>query len=147
MKYRQLYETFISKCKKDHPKNDAFLTIHHILPRSMGGEDTEKNRVYMTPKEHYIAHRLLAKCYKKKTPEIYYLLNSFASGMKGQDCLRYSNLNFYIGRYITMKSNKTTKQQKLLDAFNACKIESEKLINNKTIDKKKVLDIIFEICK
>ena len=35
--------------------------LHHITPRSIGGADTEDNLICLTPKEHFIAHRLLVK--------------------------------------------------------------------------------------
>jgi hypothetical protein len=34
---------------------------HHIIPKSEGGDDTYDNLVYLTPKEHFIAHKLLYK--------------------------------------------------------------------------------------
>ena len=37
---------------------------HHIVMRSMGGSDDEENLVYLTCREHYIAHRLLHKIHK-----------------------------------------------------------------------------------
>ena len=33
---------------------------HHIIPKCLGGSNDRKNLVYLTPIEHYIAHRLLA---------------------------------------------------------------------------------------
>lgn len=34
---------------------------HHILPKSMGGKDSPENLIDLTPREHYIAHLLLAR--------------------------------------------------------------------------------------
>lgn len=34
---------------------------HHILPRCLGGSDEPENLVYLTYREHYIAHHLLTK--------------------------------------------------------------------------------------
>lgn len=34
---------------------------HHIKPRSLGGTDSSKNLVYLTPEEHFVAHELLIK--------------------------------------------------------------------------------------
>ena len=42
-------------------EDDAYYERHHIIPRSMGGADTDDNLVYLTGKEHYIAHLLLTK--------------------------------------------------------------------------------------
>lgn len=37
---------------------------HHILPKSMGGCDNKSNLILFTPREHFIAHRLLEKITK-----------------------------------------------------------------------------------
>lgn len=106
MNYVKLYKNFVKKCKKEDRKtNDPRFTIHHILPRSMGGLDTEENKVLMTPKEHYIAHRILARTYKKKHPEIWYLLDKFSNGMKGPDSPKYSNFNYYLNQIVSFKKN------------------------------------------
>ena len=39
---------------------------HHAIPKSLGGENTGENIVPLTPKEHFIAHLLLAKIYGGK---------------------------------------------------------------------------------
>ena len=40
--------------------------IHHILPRSMGGTDDKDNLISLSPREHFIAHRLLWRAYRNK---------------------------------------------------------------------------------
>ena len=114
MNYKKLYNKFVLTCKKQNRNlNEPKYTVHHILPRSMGGIDEAKNRVLMTPKEHYIAHRLLAHIYKKRNPEICYLLNKFANGMKGPDSPKYSNFNFYLNQIMTFKKNGKPKNYDL----------------------------------
>lgn len=34
---------------------------HHIIPRSLGGDNSKSNLVNLTPKEHYVCHLLLTK--------------------------------------------------------------------------------------
>lgn len=34
---------------------------HHIIPRSMGGDNTKENLVLLTAREHFICHKLLVK--------------------------------------------------------------------------------------
>jgi len=34
---------------------------HHIIPRSLGGPNTNENKALLTPREHFIAHSLLLK--------------------------------------------------------------------------------------
>ena len=114
MNYKKLYNKFVLTCKKQKRNlNEPKYTVHHILPRSMGGIDEPKNRVLMTPEEHYIAHRLLAHIYKKRNPEICFLLNKFANGMKGPDSPKYSNFNFYLNQIMTFKKNGKPKNYDL----------------------------------
>jgi len=59
MNYSLLYEKLILKSKSLTRR--CYVERHHILPRSMGGGDENANIAKLTPKEHFIAHRLLAK--------------------------------------------------------------------------------------
>lgn len=42
---------------------------HHIIPRSLGGNNTSNNLVKLTAREHFICHRLLAKIFPKGSNE------------------------------------------------------------------------------
>lgn len=37
---------------------------HHILPKCLGGDDSSENLILLSPREHYIAHMLLAMAYR-----------------------------------------------------------------------------------
>jgi len=136
MNYKKLYTKFCNYYKKlGRSYNDPRFTVHHILCRSMGGLDTDENKVAMTPKEHYIAHRILAHVYKKRNPEICYLLNKFANGMKGTDSPKYSNFNFYLNQILTFKKNGKPKNY---DSY--CDALREEIIHlmELPIDKQKI---------
>jgi hypothetical protein len=75
MNYNKLYSKFIeSRPLRKKQKNDG-LETHHILPKSLGGKDTDKNKIVLTFKEHWLAHRILVKMYsgKKKASLVYAL--------------------------------------------------------------------------
>lgn len=127
MRYGLLYKNFCEKLQSLGRKDNGKYTIHHILFRSMGGQDVEENRVLMTPREHYIAHRIFAKKYQKQHPEIYYLLNSFANGMKGANGVRYCDFNFYWKKYATMKAN-ASKEKNIQEALKIAQEETMRLI-------------------
>ena len=40
---------------------EGYGELHHIVPKCLGGTDDEDNLVYLTAKEHYVAHQLLCK--------------------------------------------------------------------------------------
>ena len=57
------YQEFINSIKESRPLNEWFeySERHHIIPRCLGGTDDEENLIYLTLKEHFIAHKLLAE--------------------------------------------------------------------------------------
>lgn len=61
-KYKKIYYEIISKALSEtRNKKDFYYERHHILPKSMGGNDNETNLVLLTAREHYICHKLLTK--------------------------------------------------------------------------------------
>lgn len=60
--YYQRYVKFIEFCKTS-PK-EGYTERHHIVPKSLGGEDNEQNLVRLTAREHFIAHWMLWKAYR-----------------------------------------------------------------------------------
>ena len=63
MDYKKNYSGLIYHAKKQNRKlgDGNYYEVHHILPRSLGGKDTEENLVLLTAREHYLAHFLLWK--------------------------------------------------------------------------------------
>jgi hypothetical protein len=43
---------------------------HHIIPKSLGGSNSEGNIAYLTPREHFISHALLTKMVEDKRDKI-----------------------------------------------------------------------------
>lgn len=62
MNYGRVYEALIEKRRKEPLNRDvAYCERHHFIPRCMGGGNEAWNLVYLTAKEHFIAHHLLHK--------------------------------------------------------------------------------------
>lgn len=59
MNYQAIYSSLIAKRKAKKPR--GYSEKHHIIPRCLGGSDDRNNLVRLTAREHFIAHRLLAK--------------------------------------------------------------------------------------
>ena len=58
-KYLITYYAIINRAiKRDI---DDVYEIHHIIPRSMGGSNKKENLVKLTPREHFICHKILVK--------------------------------------------------------------------------------------
>jgi len=61
-KYYLYYHKIISFRKQNMPT--GYTEKHHIIPRSLGGNNDKENIVYLTAREHYVCHLLLMKIYE-----------------------------------------------------------------------------------
>ena len=63
MDYQKIYNALISfRLMNPLKKSKEFYTeIHHIIPSCLGGSDDPSNLLRLTGREHFVAHRLLAK--------------------------------------------------------------------------------------
>jgi len=58
-KYSHWYNTIISSAKSRSASD--YVEKHHIIPKSLGGSNDKSNLVNLTPKEHFVCHRLLTR--------------------------------------------------------------------------------------
>ena len=68
MDYQKVYDALMLK-RIQNPAvktGPGTVAVHHILPRSMGGNDDKSNLVKLMPKEHFVAHHLLWRIYNNK---------------------------------------------------------------------------------
>lgn len=61
-KYSNWYFS-LTETRKDRV-TDEYTETHHIIPRSLGGDNCNENLVRLTPREHFIAHWLLSKMFE-----------------------------------------------------------------------------------
>jgi hypothetical protein len=62
IKHNKYYSLYLKICNTaKQRKYDCYTEIHHILPRSMGGDDSPNNLVVLSSREHFICHYLLTK--------------------------------------------------------------------------------------
>lgn len=66
MNYQKIYDSLIEKAKVRIDLEGVYYERHHILPKSLGGNNSKSNLVKLTAKEHFIAHLLLFKISKGK---------------------------------------------------------------------------------
>lgn len=64
MDYAKIYDQLIIKAV-NRPRLDGYVERHHILPTSLGGTNDDNNKVFLSAREHFIAHALLVKKYKQ----------------------------------------------------------------------------------
>ena len=106
-KYYKWYKELTSKQDRSL---ECYTEKHHIIPRSMGGKDTNKNLVVLTAREHYIAHLLLTKCVEKKY--IGKMLHAYVMMAKVKDSnqKRFYKINSRIFEARKIESNKLKRE-------------------------------------
>ncbi len=75
MNYNKIYYSIIENRKKN-PYN-GYTEKHHILPKSLGGNDNEENLVNLSAREHFICHLLLTKMYPVDSIEYNKMIKAF----------------------------------------------------------------------
>lgn len=63
MNYFKIYDDLIADAIQN-PKPEEYKERHHIIPKCCGGDNSSKNMVHLTARQHYLAHWLLYKMYK-----------------------------------------------------------------------------------
>lgn len=63
MNYHEIYNKLIHHAQQRNLPEGVYVERHHILPKCLGGDNTNTNLVSLTGREHYIAHLLLWKMY------------------------------------------------------------------------------------
>ena len=63
MNYLKIYNNLVNSRKYRELTREHGYDIHHIIPKSLGGTDSDSNLVKLTYKEHFISHYLLHKAF------------------------------------------------------------------------------------
>jgi hypothetical protein len=74
-KYTSWYYDIVTRAKTR--ALDSYTEKHHIVPRSLGGDNSVENLVNLTAREHFICHWLLTKMVSNKK-EKYQMWNAFS---------------------------------------------------------------------
>lgn len=62
MHYLRIHDEIIANARsQNRSKKTGIYEEHHIIMRSIGGDDTAENLVLLTPREHFLIHFLLWK--------------------------------------------------------------------------------------
>jgi hypothetical protein len=69
MNYKKIHDSIIERAK--HRVLTGYKERHHIVPKCMGGIDSDDNIIELTAKEHFIIHKLLCEIYPDNDKLIY----------------------------------------------------------------------------
>lgn len=89
-KYSKCYFNIIERAKSRTLTKDTYYEKHHILPKSLTGDNSAANLVRLTAREHFICHWLLTKMTTGEVKsKMVYALNGMCRINKNQK--RYSS--------------------------------------------------------
>lgn len=60
-KYSRIYFLIIERAKLRTLSPEVYVERHHIIPKSLGGDNTKFNLVSLTAREHFICHLILPR--------------------------------------------------------------------------------------
>lgn len=66
MDYQKIYDNLMKTRKDKVPFKNVYYERHHIIMKSMGGTYAPENLVYLTPREHFLAHWLLWRIHRSR---------------------------------------------------------------------------------
>lgn len=105
--YDRIYTQLVSRARS-RAKPVCYCERHHVVPRSMGGGDEEANLVWLTGREHFIAHWLLWKIHgTPSSARAWWRMACVAAGGR-----RYNSRNFERAREAFSKSHSGSNHHK-----------------------------------
>jgi len=60
-KYTRWYQQIVFRAQQRTLPKDHYVEVHHIIPRSLGGDNSKSNLARLTAREHFLCHWLLTK--------------------------------------------------------------------------------------
>lgn len=94
MNYQKIHDKLIESAKSRILSANTYTERHHIIPRCMGGQDTEDNLVRLLAKEHYLIHWMLVRIYPDNT-KLVFAWNQMTWNLDG---VRYTSKTFHLAR-------------------------------------------------
>jgi len=119
-KYNKWYYSIINNATSR--QTSEYTENHHIVPKSLGGNNSSENLVSLTAREHFICHWLLLKMTTgDNRRKMSYALRRMMSGNKYQkrygSSKRYENLRKLINKISYGKKHTDKQKQKISQAL------------------------------
>lgn len=110
MNYRKIYHLLIEKADSRCILPSEYKERHHIIPKCMGGDNSNENLIDLLPEEHFVSHQLLAKIYPKNH-KLLFACNMMLISSPGQS---RNNKNYkWLKQKISIGLSKLHKGKKL----------------------------------
>lgn len=101
--YVRRYESFINNLKNQ--LIEGYSETHHIIPRSMGGNDNPDNLIKLTPRQHYIAHWMLARAYKGKMSSAFWFMSNLIDKKNRKSKIKMTSEMYSEARTLHQQAN------------------------------------------
>lgn len=105
LKYLHRYVKFIKKCES--LSKSGYTERHHIIPKSLGGNNSEDNMLRLTAAQHFGAHILLAKA--TNSPKMIKALHKMMHSRTG-DVKRDYNISSRLYEYLKERHAKIVSE-------------------------------------
>jgi hypothetical protein len=103
-KYTNWYYNIITNAQARTLPKEIYIERHHIIPKSLGGDNSINNLVKLTAREHFICHWLLYKMVSNTNKSK--MANAwFRMCQKNKFQKRYTSRNFELARTAFSKNN------------------------------------------
>lgn len=117
MNYQWHYERLIDSRKNRIKEDGKYYERHHIVLKSMGGNNSPENLIYLTAREHFIAHWLLWRIHRNKQTSLAFFCMTEFKNKKSQGHQRNFSSRGYseaIESLSLIKKTHTEETKKLL---------------------------------
>lgn len=93
MDHRKIYNALMKRAQEREPLA-GYVEKHHIVPRCYGGSNDSSNIAVLTAREHFLAHRLLAKIHGGKMSYAFSMMSRFGK----YDAWKYADVKTQVAK-------------------------------------------------
>lgn len=95
MNYQRIYNQIINQAREENRvkvKGGVYYESHHIIPKCLGGNNSKKNLILLTAREHFICHLLLVEIYPENQ-KLQYAAWAFVNQIQNKNQQRHYKIS------------------------------------------------------
>lgn len=145
MNYQKHYNQLIVQSQLRILDKNVYVERHHILPRSMGGDNSAANIAVLTAREHFIAHYLLWKIHRNFSMGRAMLMMSDTRKTKGRTTSKtYELIRLQVNKLAVnrMANPKTREHLRNINLGHPVSVETRQKISAALTGKKQPQELI-----
>lgn len=121
MNYQRIYNQLIEKARAR--TLEGYKEKHHIIPKCLGGDNSKRNIVELTAREHFLCHVLLCEIYPKNI-KLYQALWLMSTNKNKKEGKRYK-ISSKVYERIKIEASKIYKNRKQTEEEKQKRINSQ----------------------